>query len=318
LVASSPPEASRQIAVLQAGRALAALAVVALHAAASAQQHGGPALPQWIAAPVSFGGLGVDFFFVLSGFVMHYIGFAPVRFATSRFKRVFLPYWPIGLAVALAYTLFPGVSAGSREWLWLPTLTLLPLGEPALIVAWTLQYEIVFYFVYGVSRFLGHPILGVAALAAVSPFIGIDTVTVEFLFGVLACEAVKRGLKVWPLFIPAFALFCFFPTANELFGLAMAFLIGGLVQAEQAGKLRVSKSLAFLGDASYSIYLVHNPVCAIAARLVPNFAVLFVIGTVASVIYHLAVEKMLLGHYRRFKALGNRQPAPPPHASDRS
>ncbi len=60
------------IQTLQAGRAVAALAVVFFHAAISTDTftNGMPQSIRWIAG---FGYLGVDFFFVLSGFIIAYI-----------------------------------------------------------------------------------------------------------------------------------------------------------------------------------------------------------------------------------------------------
>ncbi len=95
---------------LQAGRFLAALFVVLHHSVISVTALV-DAPPQWMQAILIHGYLGVDFFFVLSGFIIHYtMHIAPRpagRFAFERLKRIFVPYWPIGGALALAYTLCP-------------------------------------------------------------------------------------------------------------------------------------------------------------------------------------------------------------------
>jgi peptidoglycan/LPS O-acetylase OafA/YrhL len=83
-----------------------------------------------------------------------------------------------------------------------------------------------------------------------------------------------------------------------IFGLAMGFGVVAMVRAERAGQIRVPAALTFLGAASYSIYLVHNPVGALAARLFDNWLVTFAFascaGTAVGIAYHLAFEKPLL------------------------
>jgi peptidoglycan/LPS O-acetylase OafA/YrhL len=58
--------------------------------------------------------------------------------------------------------------------------------------------------------------------------------------------------------------------------------------------VRVGRVPLFLGDASYSLYLVHLPAMGILWRLGADFPVL-VAGSVAMALaYHVAVEKPLL------------------------
>lgn len=57
-----------------------------------------------------------------------------------------MPYLPVGIALLVPYTLFPGFSHGRRESSSVVTsLTLLPTNaSPALSVGWTLMREIIF------------------------------------------------------------------------------------------------------------------------------------------------------------------------------
>lgn len=313
---SAPQSRLKTIYVLQAGRALAALAVVAHHAAASAETFSGD-LPAWLKVLTDRGYLGVDFFFVLSGFIISYVNRQEGpwfrQYASSRSERIFVPYLPIGIAIALAYTLVPNLSAGDRDWSWIASLTLLPVGQPALIVAWTLQFEVAFYLIFALAKFLGRPISIVAMwaaamilLAVIDPELGpvALSITVEFLFGMLAVEAVSRKV---PAVVPALACFAayYFIPQREIFGAAMAFLVVALVRAEHAGRLSTPAWLVFLGAASYSIYLIHNPVAALTARFFDHwfwgFAVAAVLGTLGGVAYHMLIERPLLRRVKLYR-----------------
>ena len=144
---------------LQAGRALAAIMVMIAHAASSTEDFIGE-FPQPLGDILKRGWIGVDFFFVLSGFIIYHTTRRKARdlgnardFAWHRLIRIFVPYLPIGLALVLAYTMLPNMSAAARDWDYLASFTLLPFGRPALSVAWTLQHELVFYGIFALGFF---------------------------------------------------------------------------------------------------------------------------------------------------------------------
>src|ERR1700760_3815859 len=94
---------------LQAGRGIAAVAVVCHHAGQYVSQQVAP-LPSFLSHTLSFGYLGVDFFFVLSGFIIYYTNRNRVqqknwryKYIESRLTRIYIPYLPVGIAMALAY-----------------------------------------------------------------------------------------------------------------------------------------------------------------------------------------------------------------------
>ncbi len=311
-----PSPTKPKILTLQAGRALAALAVVFHHAAlASAGFHG----PFYGENALTLGYLGVDFFFVLSGFIIAHTVFISQRglshYVSARVRRVYLPYLPIGIAMALLYSFIPGLSKGNHDWTWLASLTLLPIdSDPALTVAWTLQHEILFYFVFGVSYFGGFLRMGLAlwGLAIVAAqftswklHIPLQLINLEFFAGIAVAVAYQRGWRLpWIWLGAPVAWACWIATGcnrefSVLVGLGFAFLLPPLMRLESAGKLRVSPSLVFFGAASYAIYLVHNPIISAVSRAIPIGGWSFVIiavaaGTGGGVAYYWLIERRIL------------------------
>ncbi len=140
-------------------RGIAALAVVAFHLNGAVRQTFGQWLPASLDDLLAHGYLGVDVFFVLSGFVIAYsIRNAQAtprflgRFALRRSLRLDPPYWVaillevalvwIGLRIGLASAPMPHWDQVASHFLYLQNL----LGYGDLNdVFWTLCFEIQFY-----------------------------------------------------------------------------------------------------------------------------------------------------------------------------
>lgn len=242
----------KQIEILHAGRGVACLAVVAVHANSYAP----------VSEVFSLGRYGVHFFFLLSGYVIFtaatQVPFHIQKFATARMRRVYLPYLPVGLAAAIGYVLL------GRPVDWLASLTLLP-GETALIPAWTLQREIVFYA------------FATLVFAARAPLVGCL---------IWAAAIGARAASTAPL-SPIEAV--------VLDPLNLLFIVGMfLAKLKVAPEWRMPQTLMFLGEASYSIYLIHLPLMGIMWRAGAGFEMLVLGGVIAGVLYHMAIEKPLL------------------------
>ncbi|MEO7247341.1 MAG: acyltransferase [Novosphingobium sp.] len=313
----SPERAAKpKILTLQAGRALAALAVVLHHAGLASSDFHGAFFGENV---LVLGWLGVDFFFVLSGFIIAHTVFTSQRglanYASARVRRVYLPYLPVGIGIALIYSFVPGLSQGNHAWSWLTSITLLPLdADPALTVAWTLKHEILFYLVFGISYFGGFLRVGLAlwglAIAAAQftawkHHVPLELINLEFFAGIAVAVAYQRGWTLRWVWLGAPAVwFCWILTGcnrefSVLVGLGFAFLLPPLMALENAGKLSVSPTLVFLGAASYAICLVHNPVISAVARLIPFGGWAFVIiavaaGTAGGTGYYWLIERRIL------------------------
>jgi len=157
-----------------------------------------------------------------------------------------------------------------------------------------------------------------------SPFLTrlLDPINLEFVFGMgvayLARGVSNRFSAAW-IFLGSsiFVLLLLWPFAVEcraLFGLPFSMLVLGAVLLERQGKLVLPRWMVLMGDASYSIYLIHNPLVSLTSRLVGRLHVFaswglgMLVGVASSVIvgvlYHLFVEKPLIRLFRQqFKRL---------------
>ena len=332
-----PHKCPPKLGSLEVGRALAALAVVLHHAelSANAFTSGSPStLFNW-------GIHGVDFFFVLSGFIIFHVHqhdkrnkANAARFLSKRVRRIYLPYLPIGIGMAILYLVLPGLSAGERDWGWLSTLTLMPSSHaPALSVAWTLTFEMMFYLFFLLFYFSKRFTLFVAAWALgvalvwslgllpekqAQPVLNtlLNTLVLEFIAGMLAAYLFRvLPSRLWsiPVVVGLAALAAAMSVESSsrvLIGLSLGPIVLGCAMLETQKRLVLPKAFQFLGAASYSIYLVHNPIQSIVSRALQgsdswglHIFACAIVGTLAGVTYFLSIERPALKFFARIGRL---------------
>lgn len=318
-------QAQAKLPLLEVGRAIAALMVV-LHHADQASAHFStteqPRLFIW-------GQYGVDFFFVLSGFIIYYtcrhdpLGGAAARsYAAKRFTRIYLPYLPVALGWMGLLIIFESGAAAERSWDIWATLTLLPMEKAsALTVAWTLTYEIVFYaffLLFYVSRTLFRVSASVWVLALLAVSIGwvsrpmapavlfvvLNPIVLLFFCGVFAAYAADRTprrLRL-PLLLAGSALLLVviltWTGQRELLGPPLALMVLGAALYDIPKPGVVMRAAVFMGAASYAVYLVHSPVISVMAEVLQPlemrwiiFAICVSCGTALGVAYHVIFER---------------------------
>jgi len=279
--------AAPKLLSIEMARGLAAIIVVLYHAARHLDKTMGfPGGKQ----AFQFGHAGVDFFFVISGFIILFIHGDDLgrphrlsHYGLRRFTRIYPIYWVI-LGVTIALMVAGGHALPPvLDMAW--AATLLPTrDDPMVGVAWTLQHEIIFYGLFAIlilQRRIGVVLLTLwfAAIAlnlmtdrSVLATIITSAYNLEFFFGMAVALWLRRGTVPFAraLFWSGLAAFSIAAGAEVLglldgyqswarlaYGGPSAFIILGLVEMEQKRGLRVPKQLLWLGRASYSIYLFH-------------------------------------------------------------
>ena len=306
--ASSTPQTSGKpiLASLQAGRALAALLVMMYHNGLYIF-----ALDKyWGYDPghrlFNFAHAGVEFFFVLSGFIILHVHWQdlglPSRFfsfAKKRFLRIYPMYW---LVLALTIPIFFIVPTFGHPYhreaaVILSSVFLVhfdPQMRSDIAVAWTLYHEILFYAVFALAilnRRIGlwalafWLIVSGATLALESPDFPLTYIAspLHLLFGMgmLACVILRNSRVKMPGLLALLGVGIFIATGleedyvellsdntrNFLFGAGSAMALTGLVELERQGRLRIAGWLRLMGDASYSIYLTHFMLLSLLAKI---------------------------------------------------
>lgn len=148
----TPAALSRRVEIIDYYRLAAALAVVAFHYLYNGIDNGkvGSISHEPIAALAQYGYLGVNLFFMISGYVItaSAAGKTARQFAVGRALRLYPAFW-VALAITSGVALFlGGERMGVTPEQFLANLTMVPslLGQPYVDgVYWTLLYELQFY-----------------------------------------------------------------------------------------------------------------------------------------------------------------------------
>jgi len=262
---------------LQLLRAFAAISVVMLHLLASGVSYGFPPL-QYLNNLGVFKGIGVDMFFVISGFVMLYTQMQAKKitkqFYVSRLVRIVPIYWFVTSLIVVIYLVAPQAfnkTVATPSWTissYLFLSSIVSHKPPLIFIGWTLEWEMLFYLVFGISLLFStwyRSILFVfVVLSAIGTSFG-NPIVLEFFAGMLiAAYALRRKplshKKGLILLIFGVLLFASINDAamelslNRVItsGIPAFFIVLGAVYAKQIN----NRFLTYLGHASYSIYLV--------------------------------------------------------------
>ena len=269
--AGSAAASAPRVAVLQACRAVAAFLVVLTHNSGSIFDRAKYFPSNPTGHVFDFGQRGVEFFFVLSGFIIMSVHWKDLgrpgragRFLFKRIWRIYPLYWLLLFPLLAVFFAVPGCGEGFEKqgsvivssalliggWRFSPTMQPLTI----LAAAWTLYYEVLFYAVFLVliiNRRVGALIMGawfalcLANLAA-GPFGGpmaffASPRNLLFPLGMLACVAIRR----WHIRYPLLWALC---GSMLFFGAGLTQLWPGLLRDVQQSLLcGLGSAVALLG-----------------------------------------------------------------------
>lgn len=244
----------------------------------------------WRRGFLTYGSLGVDVFFVVSGFVMALSASDPTlearTFIAKRIGRIVPAYWLITVVVAFVIYYWPQMmpNQGYSPWFLAQSLAFVPAQNPGGMgllpvntVGWTLNLEVVFYLIVGASLFTKLPqrwvwiVTAIAVLQLLLAPLGFvsslysTTLFYEFVMGIAAAHLWKAGALRGPSW--AFAGLAVFALALLLrsspgslthiidCGIPAFLFVCAFIGCER--HLQRAVLLKRLGDHSYSVYLIH-------------------------------------------------------------
>ena len=280
---------------IQLLRGIAALLVVVHHSLEESRALAPHIAPKWL---ILTGACGVDIFFVISGFIIYNVTYgrsktnpeSPPVFLLKRFLRIFPLYW-ICLAATLALW-SSGYFYKSMQMdfpRFAGAIFLLPFRLPVIDVAWTLVYEMYFYYIFAITlawRNAALSVFGTTAVIVAAVFASrflpegqwknvlANPIALEFAFGVVLSHFMSRpALRArWVrlAWIPGALLFALAAAVTPSDGTAglqpsfrffawgvPALLVTASFIAIPFAKTWLTRLFLPVGNASYSLYLTH-------------------------------------------------------------
>lgn len=249
------------------------------------------------------GAFGVDIFFVLSGFIIYFVTQKDsTNFLLKRIIRIVPLYWSATLGLAILVYFLPQYFKAAtfdlkllfHSFLFWPIWTESNLFSPILRLGWTLNYEMMFYFLFWISMLVSHQyrhwiatiiLLSLGALEGQfsnSTALGFyaNGIIFEFIFGIwIAHLYFKKPFKLKlnrpyiglffllsPLLLVVVQQYIPFSSLNSnihrasIFGLSSALIFIMVLSLEDWFALLPQKAkniVDWLGNLSYSMYLLH-------------------------------------------------------------
>lgn len=270
------------------------------------------------------------------------------RYARKRFQRIYPLYWIV--TVLLLIMVLLGVGDTRHHYSLLAIMDFISLVDVSSAVnpnpvAWSLYYEVLFYTLFALliaSRKAGLSLIIVVIIALLVRVI-LDTVhgfrntpfndvslhyylIAEFALGFLVWKysqnvklvvgrlAFISGVILLPVTIMAVDIYVTretWPPIRTLYGIPFALLLIGVIRLEKTNGSSIPRSVTYIGNASFSIYLTHfllqSFICKTLVRVefVHATSIYIIFGLVASsslgasLLFYQFLERPLVESLRR-------------------
>ncbi|OAT23965.1 exopolysaccharide production protein [Buttiauxella gaviniae ATCC 51604] len=302
------------------------------------------------------GSIGVDLFFVISGFIIYYVTdnnkhgvHESIVFIIKRISRVAPPYYIISVLFAYFYT--GDYSDLFNSFLFLPkTIYEAPFfGYPSLVVGWSLNYEMYFYIATAVgisilskirwpiilslmmapiicmALYYGNISLSSAFIYTTKyPYLSMisNPIIIDFALGVFCGWMTKKDYCLSDKFVVTMSILIFMIvyigiSRSEhgpiVWGAASLLITFSFVELEKRKLIYLPKTMIYIGNISFSIYLIHIPALKIILYIFNTYTPTFnmtlrpeclflsalLLTAIMSLGYHYIVEKTLCDTLRK-------------------
>jgi peptidoglycan/LPS O-acetylase OafA/YrhL len=239
-----------------------------------------------------FGYIGVDIFFVISGFVMALTSVKKVQspqsswlFIKKRFLRIYLGYWPIFILTLLYFNAIDSDLLLNKNLLQSFFLVNANMFDLLIAPAWSLSYELYFYVIVAVLLFSKKikpfTVFGLTLILVVFKYFVLDlganrvmdffftTLLFEFISGYLLfyfSQSLSKTSFLWLAIVLAVVALAFGVYFNQGYGFTRVLTFGVFAFSLLWIFIILEKNKIFIvigifkkiGDSSYTLYLSHT------------------------------------------------------------
>ncbi|EOG6113026.1 acyltransferase family protein [Klebsiella pneumoniae] len=306
-------------------RAIAAILVVITHFTGKAYS------VKLLDHEFSSGAIGVDIFFIISGFIMMYVSDLkkqyPIKFILNRFIRILPVHYFFLFILIIIFLIKPDMinSSVSKTYVWESFLLVPALRNDAEYlnpVIWTLCYEMMFYLIFCVSLNLKNlTTSAIATTLVISAIVfsgffykgdniyisaATDSISLEFCYGMLLYVFYKKGFLTFHWLLPLMLSIILYFVLKQFdfyrfikLGIPSALIFISFLNMKNS-KITF---LNFLGKISYEIYICHIMVISASYLILFRLGVfnIFAYATLTSVL--ILISAYLINIFISNKAL---------------